>query len=155
MDFFVPVLDVVCRMFNVVSDALQPFEVNIADVECVMVKPPESDGEGGNVGGSHCQFRLEIINRKNRKFILTDIHCKAMCKHELLRDKIRCYEKSSYKTVAAVRVYDPIPTLDIEPQSSMACDIRLSLGGDLSQCDKLVFFYKPDFKYRKIVVWKQ
>lgn len=155
MEFFGPVWDIVCRMLNVVSDALQPFEVNITDVECVMDKPPASDGEGGNVGGSRCQFRLEIINRKNRKFILSDIHCKAMCKHELLRDKIRCCDKSSYKTVAAVRVYEPIATLDIEPQSSMSCDIRLSLGGDLSQCDKLVFYYKPDFKYRKIVVWKQ
>lgn len=155
MEFFGSVLDVVCRMFNVVSDALQPFEVNITDVECVMEKPPESDGYGGYVGGSRCQFRLEIINRKNRKFILSDIHCKAMCKHELLRDKIRCCDISSYKKVAAVRVYEPIATLDIEPQSSMSCDIRLSLGGDLSQCDELVFYYQPDFKYRKKVVWKQ
>ena len=32
MEFFGPVWDIVCRIFNVVSDALQPFEVNITDL---------------------------------------------------------------------------------------------------------------------------
>ena len=153
MDFSGPIWDVICRLFSIVSNAFQPFEVNITDVECVMDKPPELDGEGGYIGGSRAQFRLEIINRKNKKFILSDIHCKAMCRSELLRDRICCCDKNSYKNVAAVRVYEPITTLDIEPQSSRSCDIRLSLDGDLSQCDKLVFYYKPGAKHKKRDVW--
>ena len=155
MDFLGPIWDVVCKLFNVVVNACQSFEINITDVECVMDKPPEPDGEGGYIHGSRALFRLEIINRKNKKFILSNIHWKALCQGEVLQDKICCCNNNIHKKVAAVTVCETITALDIEPQSSVSYNIRLSLGGDLSRCDELIFYYKPGTKCRKLVVWKQ
>lgn len=155
LDFGGFILNAVNFLHKLTEKHFGAFKINATNADCVLGKTPIPDGEGGYYNGSRVEFRLEIINRKDKKIVLSDIHCKAMCQRELLRDKICCYNKNGYNKVAAVRVYEPITAIDIEPKSSSSYDIKLSLDGDLSQCDKLVFYYKQSIKFKRIIVWEK
>lgn len=51
-------------------------------IECRLDGLSSSDGEGGFVGGSHAHFRIEIINRKDKEFIINKMCCKAIHKEK-------------------------------------------------------------------------
>lgn len=133
-------LNCVGYLFKPAMNLFRAFKVNVNLIEFVLDKPRKPDGEGGFTNGSRAHFIIEIINRKDKKFIISKVHCSAMCRGKILQDNICCYNKDTYKKIALRPTYVPLSTLDISPQSSVQYDVLMIPGGDLTQCDKLVFF---------------
>lgn len=138
-----------------VLNIFRSFNVAVDSVECRLGKPRISDGEGGFTNGSHFSFRIEIKNKKDKKYIISEIFCRAMCQGEILQDNIGCYDRSTYKKIAHRSTYEPLRTIDVSPQSSARYDVILTLSGDLSRCDKLIIFYKKGIIRNKIIVWEK
>ena len=143
------------HFFKLVINLFRPFTVKVNLIECYLNGLRRSDGEGGFIGGSRVHFRIEIINKKDKKFIINKIYCRAMHQDEILQDNICCYNKDAYKKIAFRFTYEPLSTIDISPQSSEHYDVILTPGGDLNRCDKLVLFYKKGIKKRKIIIWEK
>ena len=78
-----------------------------------------------------------------------------MCQGKILQDNICCYNKDTYKKFALQPTYEPLSTLDVLPQSSVQYEVIITPGGDLTQCDKLLFSYSKGIKRRKIVIWEK
>ena len=142
-------------LFKSVMNLFRVFKVNVNLIECRLDKPRKPDGEGGFLNGSHALFIIEIINRKDKKFIISKIHCSAMCQGKILQDNICCYNTDMYKKIAFRPTYEPLSTLDVLPQSSVQCKFIITPGGDLTQCDKLIFSYSKGIKRRIIVIWEK
>ena len=155
MEFILSLLNSFSFLFKSIKNLFKSFTVNINGIECVLDKPAAPDGEGGYINGSYAYFRIEIINRKDKKFILEKLHCKAMSQNEILLDHIHCYNKNSCEKIATKPIYDELSFLNIQPQSSVSCEVKLTPNGDLSKCDKLVFFYKKGIRQKKIVIWEK
>ena len=131
------------------------FKVTVDLIECNLGKPRIPDGEGGFTNSSHINFRIAIINKKDKKYIISKICCRAMCQGEILQDNICCYDKSTYRKIALRSIYEPLLTIDVSPQSSAHYDVILTQGDDLSRCDKLILFYKKGIIRSKIIVWEK
>ena len=156
MDIILSILpNFLIHFFKLVINLFRPFTVKVNLIECYLNGLRRSDGEGGFIGGSRVHFRIEIINRKDKKFIISKIYCQAMYQGKILQDNICCYDKSSYKKIALRSTYEPLFTIDVSPESSARYDVILTPGGDLSQCDKLILFYKKGIKRRKIIIWEK
>lgn len=156
MDIILSILsNFLIHLFKLVINLFRPFTVNVNLIECYLNGLRRSDGEGGFIGGSRVHFRIEIINKKDKKFIINKIYCRAMHQDEILQDNICCYNKDAYKKIAFRSTYEPLSTIDISPQSSERYDVILTPGGDLNRCDKLVLFYKKEIKKRKIIIWEK
>lgn len=156
MDIILSILsNFLIHLFKLVINLFRPFTVNVNLIECYLNGLRRSDGEGGFIGGSRVHFRIEIINKKDKKFIINKIYCRAMHQDEILQDNICCYNKDAYKKIAFRSTYEPLSTIDISPQSSERYDVILTPGGDLDRCDKLVLFYKKEIKKRKIIIWEK
>ena len=148
-------LNCVGYLIKPVINIFRSFKVTAELIECNLGKPRIPDGEGGFTNGSHINFRIAIINKKDKKYIISKICCRAMCQREILQDNIRCYDRSTYKKIALRSTYEPLLTIDVSPQSSAHYDVILTPGSDLSQCDQIVFSYKKGFMKRNVVVWKR
>jgi hypothetical protein len=156
MDIILSILpNFLIHLFKLVINLFRPFTVKVNLIECYLNGLRRSDGEGGFIGGSRVHFRIEIINKKDKKFIINKIYCRAMHQDEILQDNICCYNKDAYKKIAFRSTYEPLSTIDISPQSSEHYDVILTPGGDLNRCDKLVLFYKKGIKKRKIIIWEK
>lgn len=156
MDIILSILpNFLIPLFKLVINLFRPFTVKVNLIECYLNGLRRSDGEGGFIGGSRVHFRIEIINKKDKKFIINKIYCRAMHQDEILQDNICCYNKDAYKKIAFRSTYEPLSTIDISPQSSEHYDVILTPGGDLNRCDKLVLFYKKGIKKRKIIIWEK
>lgn len=153
LDIILTVINTVGVIFKPVINLFRIFKINITNVECIMSTPAIPDGEGGYINGSHAEFRLEIINKKDKKFVLSDIHCKAMQQSTVLKDRICCYDKNNSKKVACRTMYEPISAINVQPQSSVSYYIILTLSGDLSNCNQLIFFYKSGRRNKEAIVW--
>ena len=156
MPFILSILPnfLVC-VFKSVINLFKPFTVKVNLIECRLDGPRRSDGEGGFIGTSYVRFRIEIINRKDKKFIINKICCRATQQNEILHDNICCYNKDAHKKIAFHSTYEPLSTIDISPQSSVQYEVIITPGGDLTQCDKLLFSYSKGIKRRKIVIWEK
>ena len=148
-------LNCVGYLIKPVINIFRSFKVTAELIECNLGKPRIPDGEGGFTNGSHINFRIEIINKKDKKHIISKICCRAMCRGEILQDNICCYDRSTYRKIAFRPTYEQLLTIDVSPQSSAHYDVILTPGGDLSQCDQIVFSYKKGFMKRNVVVWKK
>ena len=156
MDIILSILpNFLIHLFKLVINLFRPFTVKVNLIECYLNGLRRSDGEGGFTGGSRVHFRIEIINKKDKKFIINKIYCRAMHQDEILQDNICCYNKDAYKKIAFRSTYEPLSTIDISPQSSEHYDVILTPDGDLSRCDKLILFYKKGIKRRKIIIWEK
>ena len=156
MDFILSILpNVLVHLFKSAMNIFRAFTVKVNLIECRLDGLRNSDGEGGFVGGSHAHFRIEIINRKDKKFIINKMCCKAMREGKIVQDNILCYNKDTYKKIALRSTYEPLSTIDVLPQSSVQHDVLITPNGDLTQCDKIVFSYSKGIKRRKIVIWKK
>ena len=156
MDIILSILpNSLIHLFKQVINLFRPFTVKVNLIECYLNGLRRSDGEGGFIGGSRVHFRIEIINKKDKKFIINKIYCRAMHQDEILQDNICCYNKDAYKKIAFRSTYELLSTIDISPQSSEHYDVILTPGGDLNRCDKLVLFYKKGIKKRKIIIWEK
>lgn len=154
MDFILSFLsNFLVYLFKPAINLFRSFTVKVNLIECSLDGLRSSDGEGGFIGGSRVHFRIEINNRKDKKFIISKIYCRAMYQGKILQDNICCYDKSSYKKIALRSTYEPLFTIDVSPESSARYDVILTPGGDLSQCDKLILFYKKGIIKSKIIVW--
>lgn len=142
-------------LFKPAINLFRSFTVKVNLIECNLDGLRSSDGEGGFIGGSRVHFRIEIINRKDKKFIINKMCCKAMREGKIVQDNILCYNKDTYKKIALRSTYDPLSTIDVLPQSSVQYDVLITPNGDLTQCDKIVFSYSKGIKRRKIVIWKK
>ena len=156
MDFILSILpNVLVHLFKSAMNIFRAFKFKVNLIECRLDGLRSSDGEGGFVGGSHAHFRIEIINRKDKKFIINKMCCKAMREGKIVQDNILCYNKDTYKKIALRSTYEPLSTIDVLPQSSVQYDVLITPNGDLTQCDKIVFSYSKGIKRRKIVIWKK
>ena len=142
-------------LFKPVMNLFKVFKVNAQLIECKLDKPRKPDGEGGFTNGSRAHFIIEIINRKDKKFIISKLHCSAICQGKILQDNICCYNNAVYKKIALRPTYEPLSTLDVSPQSSVQYEIIITPSGDLTHCDTLIFNYTKGIKQRKIVVWEK
>lgn len=148
-------LNCIGYLLKPVTNLFRAFTVKVNLIECRLDKLRSPDGEGGFTNGSRVHFRIEIINRKDKQFIISKIYCRAMSQGKILQDNICCYNKDTYKKIALRPTYDTLSTLDISPQSSEHYEVILAPGGDLSRCDELILFYTKGIKKRKITVWKK
>ena len=148
-------LNCVGYLFKPAMNLFRVLKVNVQLIECRLDKSSKPDGEGGFTNGSRAHFMIEIINRKDKKFIISKLHCSAMCQGKILQDNICCYNKDTYKKLALQPTYEPLSTLDVLPQSSVQYEVIITPGGDLTQCDKLLFSYSKGIKRRKIVIWEK
>ena len=148
-------LNCVGYLIKPVINIFRSFKVTAELIECNLGKPRIPDGEGGFTNGSHINFRIEIINKKDKKHIISKICCRAMCRGEILQDNICCYDRSTYRKIAFRPTYEQLLTINVSPQSSAHYDVILTPGGDLSQCDQIVFSYKKGIMKRNVVVWKK
>ena len=102
---------------------------------------------------------IEIINRKDKKFIISKLHCNAMCQGKILQDNICYYNNDTYKKFGLKPTlqptHEPLSTLDVLPKSSVQYEVIITPGGDLTQCDKLLFSYSKGIKRRKLLYWKR
>ena len=156
MDFILSILpNFLVYLFKSAMNIFRAFKFKVNLIECRLDGLRSSDAEGGFVGGSHAHFRIEIINKKDKKFIINKICCRAMRQDKILQDDICCYNKDAYKKIALRSTYEPLSTIDISPQSSGHYDVILTPDGDLSRCDKLILFYKKGIKRRKIIIWEK
>ena len=156
MDVILSILpNFLIHLFKLVINLFRPFTVKVNLIECYLNGLRRSDGEGGFTSGSRVHFRIEIINKKDKKFIINKICCRAMRQDKILQDDICCYNKDAYKKIALRSTYEPLSTIDISPQSSGHYDVILTPDGDLSRCDKLILFYKKGIKRRKIIIWEK
>lgn len=156
MDFILSFLsNFLVYLFKPAINLFRSFTVKVNLIECSLDGLRSSDGEGGFIGTSYVRFRIEIINRKDKKFIINKICCRATQQNEILQDNICCYNKDAHKKIAFRSTYEPLSTIDISPQSSEHYDVILTPDGNLSRCDKLVLFYKKGIKQRKIIIWEK
>ena len=156
MDVILSILpNFLIHFFKLVINLFRPFTVKVNLIECYLNGLRRSDGEGGFTSGSRVHFRIEIINKKDKKFIINKMCCKAMRKGKIVQDNILCYNKDTYKKIALRSTYEPLSTIDVLPQSSVQYDVLITPNGDLTQCDKIVFSYSKGIKRRKIVIWKK
>lgn len=146
-------LNCVGYLIKPVINIFRPFKVTAELIECNLGKPRIPDGEGGFTNGSRINFKIEIINKKDKKHIISKICCRAMCRGEILQDNICCYDRSTYRKIAFRPTYEQLLTIDVSPESSAHYDVLLTPGGDLSECDKLILFYKKGIINNKIIVW--
>ena len=101
MDIILSILpNFLIHLFKLVINLFRPFTVKVNLIECYLNGLRSSDGEGGFVGGSHARFRIEIINRKDKKFIINKMCCKAVHEGKIMQDKILCYNKDTYEKIA-------------------------------------------------------
>ncbi len=148
-------LNCIGYLFKPAINLFRSFTVKVDLIECRLDKPRIPDGEGGFKNGSRIHFRMEIINKKDKKFILSEIYCRAMCQGEILKDNICCYNRGACKKIGFQSTYEELSTIDISPQCSKHYDVILTSGNDLSHCDKLILFYKKGVMKRKITVWRK
>lgn len=138
-----------------ISNLFKKLTIKIDDVDCHLSKPPVPDGVGGFHYGSYAHFTLSYINRKNKTFIIENIHCIATQNDVILQNNIVCKDKNSKKLIAKCPVYNHISTIDITPQSSGKYEIVINSSSDLSKCDKLTFCYSKGIQKNKIVIWQK
>lgn len=72
-------LNCVGYLFKPAMNLFRVLKVNVQLIECRLDKSSKPDGEGGFTNGSRAHFMIEIINRKDKKFIISKLHCSAMC----------------------------------------------------------------------------
>ena len=78
MDFILSFLsNFLVYLFKPAINLFRSFTVKVNLIECSLDGLRSSDGEGGFIGGSRVHFRIEIINRKDKKFIISKIYCRA------------------------------------------------------------------------------
>ena len=154
MEFVLSLLqNCVGYLIKPVINMFRPLKVTVDLIECNLGKPKIPDSEGGFINGSRINFKIEIINKKGKKYIISKIRCRAMCRGEMLQDNICCYDRSTYRKIAFRPTYEPLLTIDVLPESSAHYDVLLNPDGDLSECDKLILFYKKGIINNKIIVW--
>lgn len=118
------------------------------DVQIGTGKP---DGEGG-YDGSWINFTATILNKKNKSLIIEKMACElysgsnkfAVC---------TCADSDTGKRIAEAWKYDELNYIDIAPKSSTTKSIHVSVRGDLTSCDKVVFVYSWGIVKRKQIVW--
>lgn len=155
MDIILSFVNTLSFLFQPILNLFRTLKVNAVVVDCHLDIPKIPDGECGYIHGSYAHFKIEIINRKDKKIILSDIFCKALCQDEIIQDNICCYDKGTYKRIAAAPTYERLTTLNVPSQSSIKYDIIIKSNEDLSQCDKLILSYTKGIKKRKIIVWEK
>ena len=156
MDFILSILpNFLVYLFKSAMNIFRAFKIKVNLIECHLDGPRNSDGVGGFTDSSRVHFRIEILNRKDKKFIINKMCCKAMREGKIVQDNILCYNKDTYKKIALRSTYEPLSTIDVLPQSSVQYDVLITPNGDLIHCDKIVFSYSKGIKRRKIVIWKK
>lgn len=141
--------------FRSIANLFSKLEITVGHVDCKLDKPRVPDGEGGFLYGSYGRFVLSIVNRKDKPFVLSELHCIALSKGRVVQDRIPCKSVKRHKAGTAISLYDDIVSIDILPKSSHQEIITFSAGGDLSLCDRVLLCYYDGINRKKIIVWER
>ena len=112
-------LNCVGGVFKSVINIFKSFTVKVDLIECRLDRIKVPDGAGGFLGGSRVEFIIEIINRKDKKFIINEMCCVAMQKGKILQDNICCYNKDKCRKIALSSIYEPLSTINRRKSDSV------------------------------------
>lgn len=155
MEIFISIVNLVNLLFQPIANIFLKTTVSVENPICEFNRSRISDGEGGFLFGSHGNFDLVVINRKNTSALIRNVYCTALCEGKLLKDRILCKTLHCRNSDLSNCACTNIQEISVSPKSSIRYAVTFSVGADLSLCDKFVLHYCDGLKNKRIVIWKK